>query len=286
MAWIFRDETIGTTFFDAAAAKFLVDRLAAAITVPRGAPLDTALPPPTTPPRSALAGSPPSKRSKHETAAVVAGPALGPNWNAGLAGRDAERVSLEGIRQDPLVLVPSDEVVQVEHAAPAVAEDTAPSAWPLTLRLATGRTLGCDLMVSATGVSPHLPFVPAEVARGADGGLAVDRHFRTNAERIYAAGDASTASWDLAPTWHQMRLWTQARVMGIEAARAMADDAAVAAGQPSAHWVANSLAFELFSHVTEFFGLKVVLLGRYAWRQMENERHDAPNVFLIGPRTA
>jgi len=266
VAWIFRDETIGTTFFDAAAAKFLVDRLAAATTVPAEAPLDTALPPPTAPPRSAHAGSPPSKRAKHEAAAAVAGPALGPNWNAGLAGRDAERVSLEGIRKDPLVLVPADEVVHVEHAAPAADTDAAAtSAWPLTLRLASGRTLGCDLMVSATGVAPHLPFVPAEVARGADGGLAVDRHFRTSVERIYAAGDACTASWDLAPTWHQMRLWTQARVMGIEAARAMADDAAVAAGQPSAQWVANSLAFELFSHVTEFFGLKVVLLGRYVW---------------------
>lgn len=54
----------------------------------------------------------------------------------------------------------------------------------------------------------------------------------------------------------------QARSQGIHAAHAMAgveED------------TASSMAFELFTHVTSFAGLKVVLLGRYNGQGLENE---------------
>mmetsp|Transcript_11237 Transcript_11237/g.18872 ORF Transcript_11237/g.18872 Transcript_11237/m.18872 type:complete len:229 (+) Transcript_11237:271-957(+) len=58
------------------------------------------------------------------------------------------------------------------------------------------------------------------------------------------------------PTTHffQMRLWTQARLMGLLAAQVMCgkvDD------------YGTEMQFELFAHVTRFFGYKVVMLGRY-----------------------
>lgn len=42
--------------------------------------------------------------------------------------------------------------------------------------------------------------------------------------RIYAAGDAASCAWAAAecPHWFQMRLWSQARSMGVYAAHCMA----------------------------------------------------------------
>ena len=53
-----------------------------------------------------------------------------------------------------------------------------------------------------------------------------------------------------------MRLWTQARQMGAYAARCMAAHA-------SGGTITLDFCFELFTHVTTFFGYKVVLLGLY-----------------------
>ena len=79
---------------------------------------------------------------------------------------------------------------------------------------------------------------------------------RTSVEHIYAAGDVCSASWQLAPHWFQMRLWTQARQMGFYASKCI-----------SAHLQNTSPSlffnFEVFTHVTNFFGFRVILLGLY-----------------------
>lgn len=79
---------------------------------------------------------------------------------------------------------------------------------------------------------------------------------RTSIEDIYAAGDVCEAGWPLATHWFQMRLWTQARQMGFYAAKCI-----------SAHIQQTSselfFNFDVFSHVTKFFGLRVILLGLY-----------------------
>mmetsp|Transcript_17403 Transcript_17403/g.16735 ORF Transcript_17403/g.16735 Transcript_17403/m.16735 type:complete len:173 (+) Transcript_17403:1-519(+) len=54
--------------------------------------------------------------------------------------------------------------------------------------------------------------------------------------------------------WFQMRLWTQARSMGLYAAQCLCGDQDNHGGD---------FAFEIFAHATRFFGYKVVLLGRY-----------------------
>lgn len=64
-----------------------------------------------------------------------------------------------------------------------------------------------------------------------------------------------------------MRLWTQARVMGAQAARSMLDgDDIIEMGD---------FAFELFTHATEFFGHKVVLLGRFNAQGMDPSEYTA-----------
>jgi NAD(P)H-nitrite reductase large subunit len=82
--------------------------------------------------------------------------------------------------------------------------------------------------------------------------------------RVYAAGDAASCSWAAAESahWFQMRLWSQARAMGVYAAHCMAG----VQDQTGA-----DMAFELFTHVTRFLGKKVVLLGLYNGQRLEGE---------------
>ena len=91
----------------------------------------------------------------------------------------------------------------------------------------------------------------------------MNRRMQSSCPNIYAAGDACTVAWaHETPHWFQMRLWTQAEVMGTYAAQCICG-------------VAESLGldftFELFTHVTRFFGMKVVLLGRYNGQGLEHE---------------
>uniref|UniRef100_A0A5S6QA76 Pyridine nucleotide-disulfide oxidoreductase domain-containing protein 1 n=1 Tax=Trichuris muris TaxID=70415 RepID=A0A5S6QA76_TRIMR len=129
--------------------------------------------------------------------------------------------------------------------------------WPVYVRLSNDNIFGCDFVVSATGVVPNIStFVTAEnpFKLAGDGGLLVNNQMETNIEDIYAAGDVCTAGWDPAPHWLQMRLWTQARQMGAYAGRAMASNF-------RGERVELDICFELFTHVTKFFGFKVILIG-------------------------
>lgn len=121
-----------------------------------------------------------------------------------------------------------------------------------------GKIYGCDFVVSATGVVPNTePFVKhAELKVASDGGLMVDKFMRTNITDVYAAGDVCNASWEHAEHWMQMRLWTQATQMGAYAAKCMVSDM-----ENGENFM--DFCFELFAHVTSFFGYKVILLGKY-----------------------
>lgn len=89
-----------------------------------------------------------------------------------------------------------------------------------------------------------------------DHGIKVNEMMQTSNEFIYAPGDVCTASWPNAEHWFQMRLWTQARQMGSMAGRSMA-------AAFNKETIYQDFCFELFGHVTQLFGLPVVLLGRY-----------------------
>lgn len=162
------------------------------------------------------------------------------------------------------VLTPSEfkSTNKIADDTPSVSEPTTEASsdhdWPVYIQLTTGKTYGCDLIVSATGVTPNsmlfqkdLNFDLAE-----DGGIKVDDHMRTSVEHVYAAGDVCTATWQPAMHWMQMRLWSQARQMGAYTAKCMVADST---NEP----ITQDFCFELFAHVTKFFGYKVVLLGKY-----------------------
>ena len=83
-----------------------------------------------------------------------------------------------------------------------------PDSWPLYIEMTNGKVYGCDLVVSATGVSPNVGGV--EMVGGEltleDGGVAVDQEMRTNVRDVYAAGDVCTVKWE-----EHSRVWFQVR---------------------------------------------------------------------------
>ena len=66
--------------------------------------------------------------------------------------------------------------------------------------------------------------------------------------------------------WFQMRLWGQAETMGVRAAHCMGLSV-----QEAQRALDTSMAFEIFTHATRFFGMRVVLLGRYNGQGLEAE---------------
>jgi small subunit ribosomal protein S18b len=131
-------------------------------------------------------------------------------------------------------------------------------------RLTSGRTYGCDLVVSATGVVPGGDLYRAVLAVEPEGGVVVDPVMRTSAERVYAAGDLVSPGWEPAPHWLHRRLWSQARQTGLQAALAMVADA-------KGEEITQDFCFQVFAHVTKFFGYKVVLLGLFNGQRLDHQ---------------
>ncbi|XP_063786159.1 pyridine nucleotide-disulfide oxidoreductase domain-containing protein 1 [Pseudophryne corroboree] len=246
--WAVKDKSIGNTFFDPGAAEFLIPQLKS------------------DKPETPLT----CKRTKYTTEMPAGredcgrGSALGPDWHEGMNLRAAQkfshRVRIEAECEVQRIFL-QEEFQRLHSPRTEREEDSAtpdPGEWPVYVELTNGKTYGCDLIVSATGVIPNIePFMLGNnFDIGEDGGVKVDDHMRTSARNVYAAGDICTAAWTPSPFWQQMRLWTQARQMGWFAARCMAAD-------HLGETIELDFCFELFAHVTKFFNYKVILLGKY-----------------------
>ena len=140
------------------------------------------------------------------------------------------------------------------------------------VKLSNGKVISGDFVVSATGVSPHVPFDLPGLERSPDGGIKVDCHMKTNLPNIYAAGDVCTPLWEQSETWFPMKLWTQAWHMGLYAGKCILSDL-----MQNEEEVYLDMCFELFSHVTTFFGYKVCLLGCFNGQKMNESDYE---VFL------
>ena len=128
---------------------------------------------------------------------------------------------------------------------------------PINVELTDGTRIEPDFIVSATGVNPHLDFeCDDELKLGPGGGIIVDELMRSSIDSIFAAGDVCDANWDHSNFWHQMKLWTQARQMGMMAGKSMV-------AKLNDEEIYQDFCFELFSHVTKLYGFQVVLLGKF-----------------------
>lgn len=254
VVWVVKDKAIGNTFFDAGAAHFLIPSLEAQRpardAVCKRARYTTEEAPDGDLHTFTASGS----LRRQGSGPTDTGSALGPDWHEGFLLRGAEQTS-QGVRVEYECGV-KEIFTSSDHLRPPPESDY--GSWPVYVQLTNGKTVGCDFIVSATGVVPNTDaFLPGnDFALAVDGGLRVDEHMMTSEPDVYAAGDVCTAGWEPSPLWQQMRLWTQARQMGWYAGRCMA---ACVLTQP----IELDFCFELFSHITKFFNYKVVILGKF-----------------------
>lgn len=230
--WVIKDDHISSTFLDPGAAEFLKDRVNKETSKEEGT----------------------VKRMRFSEATGISGvnargAALGPDWHRMLdmlgSGRELpEKVDI--------------------HYQCELEKLTKTDGGRLRIELSNGKALeDVDFVVSATGVVPRVDCrVDEQLRLAKDGGIAVDKMMRTSVLGVFAAGDCCTADWEKSEHWFQMRLWTQARQMGMMAGKSMAM-AAKGNDEPVDEDLEQDFCFEFFGHVTELFGYQVVLLGRY-----------------------
>ncbi|WP_040437397.1 FAD-dependent oxidoreductase [Aestuariimicrobium kwangyangense] len=129
------------------------------------------------------------------TAVVIGGGFIGLEVAENLAHRGM-RVSL--VEATDQVMAPLDpEMAAIVHArlrdqgVDLHLSDAVTSISEHRVELASGASLPADLVVAAIGVRPETALATAAgVALGPRGGIAVDEHFATNVEHVWAIGDA------------------------------------------------------------------------------------------------
>uniref|UniRef100_A0A8D8V2V9 Pyridine nucleotide-disulfide oxidoreductase domain-containing protein 1 n=3 Tax=Cacopsylla melanoneura TaxID=428564 RepID=A0A8D8V2V9_9HEMI len=233
IVWVVKDKHISATFLDPGAAQFLQE---------------TVLNKPEPTPETMF------KRMRYNTGGE-AGPSLGPDWHT--------NVNLHGAARDTHIVI--EYACEVERIIDAEETETSCNN-NVYVKLTNGKTLTCDIVVSAIGVVPNSNVLirgsPFELAP--DSGISVNEFLQTNVSHVFAAGDVCTPGWELAAHWFQMRLWTQARYMGSYAAKCMV-------GAVKNEPVLQDFAFEMFTHMTRFFGFKVILLGLFNAQTLGND---------------
>ncbi|XP_014468888.1 PREDICTED: pyridine nucleotide-disulfide oxidoreductase domain-containing protein 1 [Dinoponera quadriceps] len=237
MVWVIKDKHISATFVDPGAAEFFLSGISRS---DKSEDLST--------------DAQPTKRMRYvvsDSTPIENGAALGPDWHSsfdmsGGALLQSTNVHVEYECEVSRLLSPD------ERNEPDSKEE-----WPIYAQLTNGKIVGCDLIISATGVVPNSDICGLEnLERAEDAGLSVDWKLETSQRDVYAAGDVCTADWPKARHWFQMRLWTQAHQMGRYAAKSMVS-------RSKGEDFLQDFCFELFTHVTKFFNYKVVLLGLY-----------------------
>lgn len=137
--------------------------------------------------------------------------------------------------------------------------------WPVYIELTNGEVYGCDFVICATGVEANLGMnasgvrylsiddpKPELAQANQGGGVRVNDLMQSrNISTVYAAGDCAFADWTPSPHWFQMRLWSQARQTAFQAAKSMFYH------DRGDKDVPLDFSFELFTHITLFFGFKV-----------------------------
>ncbi|XP_014214317.1 pyridine nucleotide-disulfide oxidoreductase domain-containing protein 1 [Copidosoma floridanum] len=255
VVWVIKDRHISATFIDPGAAEFFQERLL-------NKDLDY---------QEKTANRPKWTVKTEKSTQNGFGPSLGPHWH--------NQINL--IKENVLKRVEVEyecEVLQIINRTDSTDD------WPIYVELTNGKKVGADFIISATGVIPNSNILGLEhLKKGKDSGYSVDWKLETMEKDIFAAGDVCSAEWDIAKHWFQMRLWTQAHQMGRYAAKSM-----VSTLKEEDFY--QDFCFELFTHVTKFFGYKVVLIGLYNGQKLGNsydillrvtQRHEYVKLILV-----
>lgn len=204
IVWAIKDASICAHFVDPGAAEFF---LQCKLSQAAGQPLSK------DDPNVTLAQSsiddkrtPPSKRRKYtitsigpstsaagnasHTQDINFGSALGPDWHQG--------VKLKGgsLLKNVQILYET-ECTEVKTGSPE--ED-----WPVFAHLTNGMIIGCDLVISATGVVPNVDLFSC-LEHDHDKGIFVDNALRTSIPDVFAAGDVCFPRWQWSKHWFQVK---------------------------------------------------------------------------------
>ena len=225
--WVIKDKHISSTFIDPGAAKFFESRL-----------LNK---------NASKAEQTVVKRMRYTEESLKEnkkGAALGPDWH--------RLIDMSGASSNNPDNVRIHFGVEMKRVSRNVEGDH-----PITVELTDGSLIQSDFIVSATGVYPYVSFeCDKSFKTDTEGGIWIDELMRTSIDSIYAAGDVVYAGWEHSKFWHQMKLWTQARQMGMMAGKSMV-------AQHQNEEIHQDFCFELFTHVTKLYGYQVVLLGKF-----------------------
>ena len=272
IVWAIKDDSISATFVDAGAGEFFVRDFEAK--------------------EEENNGNTPIKRLKYSvsranidsttffsTTESTGGGALGPDWHneiqtKGLSDDGLKRVHVEYKCDIKQILTPremeeqsiSSSVLDNFEKIVKYDQEIEDRSWNVFVELSNGKVFGCDFIVSATGVIPNGDKIMllSEGEEGLfqlseDNAIEVNDQMETNIPNIHAAGDVCCANWTHSKHWFQMRLWTQARQMGMYAAQCME----VSVRTERREKKDLDFCFEMFTHATKFFGYKVILLGLF-----------------------
>ncbi|KYQ93242.1 pyridine nucleotide-disulfide oxidoreductase domain-containing protein 1 [Tieghemostelium lacteum] len=158
--------------------------------------------------------------------------------------------------------------------------------WPVYIKLSNNNIYGCDFIISATGVIPNSELIResmSDVLVASDGSLLVNEQMQLKFsngienKRIYAAGDVCQLQWtEKSEFWFQMKLWSQARIMGRYCAQEIARQSLRDSKKPLEELdeICTNFEFELFAHITKFFNLKVIMLGLYNGQSLDMSSND------------
>ena len=206
------------------------------------------------------------------------GSGVGPNW---LGRKDAATLvdkegNIEEISTKKLSLTggctnSSTNISEVYDSEISSLENDNNNQWKVVAILNDGKKIGCDLVIVGTGVVPNVEWLAnsnvqmyqastgnSDDVYHAAGGVRVNRDsMETSIDGVFAAGDCTyIEAGEEESNWMQMRLWSQAITSGKIAAHGMLM-------RMNMGEIYYGLDLDIFSHATQFFGKKVVLLGRF-----------------------
>ncbi|EGT52357.1 hypothetical protein CAEBREN_30867 [Caenorhabditis brenneri] len=175
------------------------------------------------------------------------GPALGPDWCSSI---DFNTISKAPWSRRSVNILRNCVIENVENS-----EEKELLIECLDRNDGTVKSLKPDLVIWAGGVVANSEVWKNETSLKTteNGAICVNDACETSIPDVYACGDVCSMRLTESSTlWNQRQLWTQARQLGEVCGRAMAAGAEEARMQ--------SMYFELFSHCTTFFGLKVSMV--------------------------
>lgn len=180
--------------------------------------------------------------------------AMGPNWYK------QKDLVLKGKGQKSIKFISPVEVVDII--------ENESGTYPISVILSNGEIIEASFCIFGIGVSPETMLVRSIAELCPEGGVLIDSQMRSiNIPWLFAAGDCCTChQWPPTETenWIQMRLWTQARLMGTYAANVMIS---------LFHQKETLLDYNFmnFAHSTRFFGFRTTLLGLFNGQKMKDD---------------